>query len=74
MATRQGVDFDFCPACRGVWLEVGELEKLTVDAPQPVAAAVGDDHHRTQHPLGDEGRAGGAGRPATRLSDLLDFG
>lgn len=25
---RQGVEIDFCPRCRGVWLDRGELEKL----------------------------------------------
>lgn len=25
---RNGVEFDMCPACRGVWLDRGELEKL----------------------------------------------
>ena len=25
---RGGVEFDMCPACRGVWLDRGELEKL----------------------------------------------
>ena len=25
---RQGVEFDMCPTCRGVWLDRGELEKL----------------------------------------------
>ena len=25
---RNGVQFDMCPACRGVWLDRGELEKL----------------------------------------------
>lgn len=25
---RNGVEFDFCPTCRGVWLDRGELEKL----------------------------------------------
>ena len=26
--SRSGVEFDFCPTCRGVWLDRGELEKL----------------------------------------------
>ncbi|MDO8379937.1 MAG: zf-TFIIB domain-containing protein [Pseudomonadota bacterium] len=26
--SRQAVEFDMCPACRGVWLDRGELEKL----------------------------------------------
>ncbi len=39
MADRQGVEIDYCPKCRGVWLDRGELDKLielSVPAPQPV--------------------------------------
>jgi hypothetical protein len=25
---RQGVEIDYCPTCRGVWLDRGELDKL----------------------------------------------
>ena len=28
MAERQGVEIDYCPQCRGVWLDRGELDKL----------------------------------------------
>jgi uncharacterized protein len=28
MADKQGVEIDYCPKCRGVWLDRGELEKL----------------------------------------------
>ena len=27
-ANRMGVEIDYCPRCRGVWLDGGELEKL----------------------------------------------
>lgn len=27
-ADRQGVEIDFCPQCRGVWLDRGELDKI----------------------------------------------
>ncbi|HVL41389.1 MAG TPA: zf-TFIIB domain-containing protein, partial [Brevundimonas sp.] len=29
---RGGVQFDMCPSCRGVWLDLGELEKLMASA------------------------------------------
>jgi hypothetical protein len=43
MSERKGVEIDYCPACRGVWLDRGELDKLielsltplTPAAPQP---------------------------------------
>jgi Zn-finger nucleic acid-binding protein len=28
MADRQGIEIDYCPQCRGVWLDRGELDKL----------------------------------------------
>lgn len=28
MTERQGVEVDYCPNCRGVWLDKGELDKI----------------------------------------------
>ena len=28
MATRAGIEIDYCPTCRGVWLDRGELDKI----------------------------------------------
>jgi Zn-finger nucleic acid-binding protein len=28
MAERQGVEIDYCPTCRGIWLDRGELDKI----------------------------------------------
>ena len=28
ISERQGVEIDFCPQCRGVWLDRGELDKI----------------------------------------------
>lgn len=39
---RQGVEIDFCPKCRGVWLDRGELDKILERAAtyhQPAAPA-----------------------------------
>ena len=39
MSERQGVEIDYCPQCRGVWLDRGELDKIlersAQDAPAP---------------------------------------
>ena len=45
MADRNGVEIDYCPKCRGVWLDRGELDKIIDRAagspapPPPRAAA-----------------------------------
>src|ERR671916_338828 len=40
MTDRQGVEIDYCPTCRGVWLDRGELDKIidrSVQMPAPAA-------------------------------------
>ncbi|APZ97178.1 hypothetical protein BWQ93_00720 [Sphingopyxis sp. QXT-31] len=47
MSERQGIEIDYCPQCRGVWLDRGELDKIIersegasapAPAPRPQAA------------------------------------
>ncbi len=47
MSDRQGIEIDYCPKCRGVWLDRGELDKIIersasqaapAPAPQPAFA------------------------------------
>ncbi|GEP38028.1 hypothetical protein NPS01_16910 [Nocardioides psychrotolerans] len=45
MSERSGIEIDYCPTCRGVWLDRGELDKiidrsLSVQPPPPAPAAV----------------------------------
>ena len=41
MSERQSIEIDYCPTCRGVWLDRGELDKIiertAADAPQQAA-------------------------------------
>ena len=42
MSERQGIEIDYCPTCRGVWLDRGELDKIierSGAAEAPAAAA-----------------------------------
>ena len=46
MADRSGVEIDYCPQCRGVWLDRGELDKIierSIPAAAPQAAPRGQD-------------------------------
>jgi Zn-finger nucleic acid-binding protein len=36
MMDRQGVEIDYCPKCRGVWLDRGELDKIIDRSAPPV--------------------------------------
>jgi Zn-finger nucleic acid-binding protein len=39
MSERQGIEIDYCPSCRGVWLDRGELDKIIERNATPPAAA-----------------------------------
>jgi Zn-finger nucleic acid-binding protein len=37
MSERQGIEIDYCPQCRGVWLDRGELDKIIERASKEAA-------------------------------------
>jgi uncharacterized protein len=39
MTDRQGVEIDYCPQCRGVWLDRGELDKIIAKSEAQAAPA-----------------------------------
>jgi len=48
MSERSGIEIDYCPTCRGVWLDRGELDKIIerslTQAPPPPQAAPPPQH------------------------------
>lgn len=55
LAERHGVELDYCPQCRGVWLDRGELDRL-------IERGSGGNHRRHD----DDERGGYHGNPAPR--------
>ncbi|BBK42247.1 hypothetical protein STVA_22670 [Allostella vacuolata] len=39
MTERSGIEIDYCPKCRGVWLDRGELDKIIARAAEPAPVA-----------------------------------
>ncbi|MHC5224939.1 TFIIB-type zinc ribbon-containing protein [Ignatzschineria sp. LJL83] len=46
MSARQNVEIDFCPECRGVWLDRGELDKIIELSNQAQNQPIQQDHSR----------------------------
>lgn len=82
MSDRHGVEIDYCPTCRGVWLDRGELDKI-IDRAASTAPLAGPAR---QMPAGeaprpprhhDDDRYDDRGRPRKRresfLGELFDF-
>lgn len=49
MSERQGVEIDYCPHCRGVWLDRGELDKLLERAAAQSASPTSSIRHEQSH-------------------------
>src|SRR5829696_5879153 len=47
MTERQGIEIDYCPTCRGVWLDRGELDKIIerASATPPPPAPTSEPRH-----------------------------
>ena len=41
MTERQGIEIDYCPQCRGVWLDRGELDKIIERSTRDAAPVAG---------------------------------
>lgn len=51
MSERKGVEIDYCPQCRGVWLDRGELDKIiekSVSEEQTTSHSYRDKHYDRQ--------------------------
>lgn len=72
ISERQGIEIDYCPDCRGIWLDRGELDKL-IDRSDDIST-----NSREQYqPESDQGyRSDGYSKKKKRegfLGDLFDF-
>jgi Zn-finger nucleic acid-binding protein len=76
MSDRQGVEIDYCPQCRGVWLDRGELDKIIErSVPAPAAAPVAPAP-RGHDDRGHDDEYRGRDRKKRRgsfLDDIFDF-
>lgn len=83
MTNREGIEIDYCPKCRGVWLDRGELDKIIErSAVDQVPAARSEDYARhpapARHPDDDDHRYRDQHGHYKRkrkglLGDLFDF-
>jgi hypothetical protein len=49
MTDRQGVEIDFCPQCRGIWLDRGELDKI-IERAGPAVTSPSAHHNSSGAP------------------------
>ena len=68
MSDRQGIEIDYCPECRGIWLDRGELDKIIERSvnEQP------NNFQPNQQPFGNQPQQGKEYRKKHWLNDLFD--
>ena len=62
MTERQNIEIDYCPECRGVWLDRGELDKIIERSLQPQSKTPQDDGHGYRDEGGYRGGKHGGGK------------
>ena len=84
MSDRQGIEIDYCPTCRGIWVDRGELDKILERsasdmAPSPPArtSAAQPEPYPPLHRYSDDydddyRRSGYRKRKKSLLSELFD--
>lgn len=75
MADRQGIEVDYCPKCRGVWLDRGELDKIIERSAAEQAPRSSDkDRYRDNDRQDDDRRYGSKPyKKKSLLGELFDF-
>ena len=72
LSERQGIEIDYCPQCRGVWLDRGELDKLIDRSDDD------DDRDRRREPDRRDREYAPSQYPPRKkkgfLSDIFEFG
>ena len=77
IADRNGVEIDYCPECRGVWLDRGELDKIIERSAEFAAPPPPPREHRGDDRYDD--RRGYDQKPRKKkkmggfLEDIFDF-
>mgnify|MGYP003350587509 FL=1 len=77
MSERSSIEIDYCPTCRGVWLDRGELDKIIERSAQPVPSREPAKHTSPSHDFGNRGSYSSHGhsgrkRKKSFLEELFD--
>lgn len=69
---RDGIELDYCPQCRGIWFDRGELDKVIERSDRQVAAF--DSGPSRSAPADAPPTKNKKKKASSFLSDLLEFG
>lgn len=50
ISEKKGVEIDYCPECRGIWLDRGELEKIMEKEDTYINKEINESSHKKEKP------------------------
>lgn len=74
MTHREGIEIDYCPECRGVWLDRGELDKLIERSDEPDRDPRAESSHRRHEVKYEKYEKKKPKKMSSFLSDMFEFG
>lgn len=77
MFEKQGIEIDYCPDCRGIWLDRGELEKIIERSAAPEYSGENHysypkDNYNKHHDSHHDSHGYRYGKKRNLLSELFD--
>lgn len=75
MSDKNGIEIDYCPSCRGIWLDRGELDKIIERSSTHYSSK--DNYGKDQERYGDRDQAYQSKpyhkKKGSFLGDIFDF-
>ncbi len=79
ISTRGGVEIDYCPECRGIWLDRGELDKIIEGSQKyennnsQYQKSYSENHHDDKSNYGNDKHHDSRYKKKSFLGDMFDF-
>ncbi|MFH1217160.1 MAG: zf-TFIIB domain-containing protein [Pseudomonadota bacterium] len=73
ISDRQGIEIDYCPECRGVWLDRGELDKIIERSGSLLTQQKYNEKESEKYGHGPHGYSQKDKKRKSFLGELLDF-
>ncbi|MBW3519939.1 zf-TFIIB domain-containing protein [Flavobacterium sp. NKUCC04_CG] len=70
MSEKNGIEIDYCPSCRGIWLDRGELDKIIE---RSVAQDSSSNNSNFNRPNKEHYKEQYQSKKKSFLSDIFDF-
>ncbi len=69
---KKGIEIDYCPDCRGIWLDRGELEKLTERSAEHYSSRENYDSDSKKYGYSEHSK-NNPHKKKSFLDDIFDF-